>query len=115
MNGNQPPTVLSPILWHSHGSPLNEGNGSQPGADKHGTVQSPTCIISAWQESSIQPSEVRRIQSGALESQSHEGHGKLHQFPNYVSVSIVCIFIIYLCFFQVYSVRVLLKELEYRT
>lgn len=63
VNGNQPPTVLSPILWHSHGSPLNEGNGSQPGADKHGTVQSPTCIISAWQESSIQPSEVRRIQS----------------------------------------------------
>ncbi|XP_051894054.1 E3 ubiquitin-protein ligase Arkadia-like [Pristis pectinata] len=55
VNGNQPPTVLSPILWHSHGSPLNEGNGSSSDSAFSNALSRPTPSTQAASQSCEPP------------------------------------------------------------
>ncbi|XP_062888863.1 E3 ubiquitin-protein ligase arkadia-C-like isoform X2 [Mobula hypostoma] len=74
VNGNQPPTVLSPILWHSHGSPLNEDSAfsnalSRPTPSTQVASQSCQPPISAsYPIARPVPSYHARMQTGLLTS-----------------------------------------------
>ncbi|XP_072925021.1 E3 ubiquitin-protein ligase arkadia-C-like isoform X1 [Hemitrygon akajei] len=87
VNGNQPPTVLSPILWHSHGSPLNEDSAfsnalSRPTPSTQVASQSCQPPISAsYPIARPVPSYHARMQPGLLTSYRPTASQRLPTLP----------------------------------